>query len=350
LAATDHSTEADWIEGLPLPREQSALFGHAGAAHELHEAYRSGRMHHAYLLSGPKGIGKATLAFRFARFALSHPLPGAAPPAGDDPLSPLNPRVAAQIAAGAHPNVLHLKRPWDPKKDELKTVLTVDEVRRAVGFFGTAAAVDGYRIAIVDAADDMNSNAANALLKMLEEPPARALFLVLSHAPGGLLPTIRSRCVRLPLAALDIDDLDAAVRALGLSVEESDRPALAAVAEGSVRRACELIETGGLDLHAAFRAMVDGLPAIDRMALHRLADRVGGGRRGDPGLGLLADLARGWLSERVRAGGETSARLQRCADAWDTVATVVAETEALNLDRRQAAMTIVQSLADTMRN
>jgi DNA polymerase-3 subunit delta' len=185
---------------------------------------------------------------------------------------------------------------------------------------------------------------------MLEEPPARALFLVLSHAPGGLLPTIRSRCVRLPMAALDIDDLDAAVTALGLSVEEAERPALAAVAEGSVRRACELIESDGLGLHAAFRAMVDGLPAIDRTALHKLADRVGGGRRGDPGLGLLADLARGWLSERVRAGGETPARLQRCADAWEAVATVVSETEALNLDRRQAAMTIVQSLADTMRN
>ncbi len=351
MAEVDHSTEADWIEGLPLPREQTDLFGHEEAARELHEAYRSGRMHHAVLLTGPKGIGKATLAFRFARFALSHPDPEDAPPAGEVPLAPVDPRVAGQVAAGAHPNVLHLRRPWDEKEKKLKTLLTVDEVRRAVPFFGSAAGGRGYRIAIVDAADDMNPAAANALLKMLEEPPSRALFLVLSHAPGGLLPTIRSRCRRLPLSPLDIDGLDAAVTALGLHVDEADKPALAAISEGSVRRACELVESDGLDLDRAFREIVDALPRLDRVALHRFAERAGGGRRGDAALGLVADLARGWLSERIRGGGtEPVARLQRYAASWETVGRVVAETEALNLDRKQAAMAIVQSLAETRRN
>jgi DNA polymerase III subunit delta' len=351
LVAADHSTEADWIEGLPLPREQTALVGHADAARELHEAYRSGRMHHAFLITGPKGIGKATLAFRFARFALSHPDPAAAPPPDGEPLSPVDPRVAGQVAAGAHPNVLHLKRPWDEKDKKLKTVLTVDEVRRAVPFFGSAAGGRGYRIAIVDAADDMNPAAANALLKMLEEPPSRAVFLVLSHAPGGLLPTIRSRCRRFPLDPLDADQIDAAVTELGLAVEEGDKPALAAVAEGSVRRACELIETEGLDLYRDFREIVDRLPALDRRALHKFADRAGGGRRGEATLGFIADLARTYLSERIHGtSGETLERLAKCAAAWEAIGQVVAETDALNLDRKQAAMTIMQSLAESARN
>ncbi|HUG61808.1 MAG TPA: DNA polymerase III subunit delta', partial [Methylomirabilota bacterium] len=312
MSGTAHPTEPDWIEGLPLPREQTKLVGHADVARELHEAYRSGRMHHAVLLTGPKGIGKATLAFRFARFALSHPDPAAAPPAEGDPLSPVDSRVGGQVSAGAHPNILHLKRPYDEKDKKLKTVLTVDEVRRSVPFFGSSAGGRGYRIAIVDAADDMNPQAANALLKLLEEPPSRAFFLVLSHAPGSLLPTIRSRCRRMPLTPLDADEIDAAVTTLGLSVEEGDKPALAAISEGSVRRACELIESDGLELYRAFQSLTEALPALDRTALHRFAERAGGGRRGDATLGLVADLARGWLSERIRSGlGEPVARLQR---------------------------------------
>lgn len=348
-AAVDHSNEADWIEGLPLPREQTDLVGHEAAALALHEAYRSGRMHHAWMITGPKGIGKATLAFRFARFALSHPDPTRAPPPGETPLLPVDPRVAAQVATGAHPNLMHLRRPWDDKDKKLKTLLTVDEVRRAAGFFGTSAGSAGYRIAIVDAADDMNANAANALLKMLEEPPARAMFLVLSHAPGGLLPTIRSRCRRLPLEPLSADELDAAVTALGLEVAEAERPALAALAEGSVRRAVACVESEGLALHGGFRKLVEGFPRIDRGALHRFAEAAGG-RKGEDSFGLVADLCRAFLSERLRERVHAApADLVRLADAWDTVARVVAETEGLNLDRKQAVIALVTALAATTR-
>ena len=218
----DRATEADWLEGLPLPREQTELIGHSVAAAELHEGYVGGRLHHAILLTGPKGIGKATLAFRFARFVLSHPDPTTAPPPAAG-LLPTSDRVAAMVATGAHPNLLHLRRPWDDKAKKVKTQLTVDEIRKTVTFFGNAAGIDGYRIAIVDAADDMNVSAANALLKMLEEPPKRSLFLVLSHAPGRLLPTIRSRCRRLSLDPLGSDDLDAALTSLGLTVAEGDK-------------------------------------------------------------------------------------------------------------------------------
>lgn len=340
----DRATEADWLEGLPLPREQTNLIGHSVAAAELHEGYAGGRLHHAILLTGPKGIGKATLAFRFARFVLSHPDPAKAPPPSAG-LLPASERVAAMVATGAHPNLLHLRRPWDEKAKKVKTQLTVDEIRKTVTFFGNAAGVDGYRIAIVDAADDMNVSAANALLKMLEEPPKRSLFLVLSHAPGRLLPTIRSRCRRLSLDPLGPDDLDAALTSLGLSVPEGDKPALAALAEGSVRRAIECIENDGLEVYRQFRSLADGFPRLDRPRLYRFADAVAG-RKGADSFDLCADLARGWLTEHMRLtlrGGVD--RLNGYAVAWETINRIVAETDGINLDRRQAVISVMQSLA-----
>lgn len=344
----DRSTEADWLEGLTLPREQTELIGHGTAAAELQDGYAGGRLHHAILLTGPKGIGKATLAFRFARFVLSHPDPAKAPPTTGG-LLPSSDRVAAMVATGAHPNLLHLRRPWDDKGKKVKTQLTVDEIRKTVTFFGNAAGVDGYRIAIVDAADDMNTSAANALLKMLEEPPKRSLFLVLSHAPGRLLPTIRSRCRRLNLDPLGHDDLDAALTSLGLSVEEGDKPALATLAEGSVRRAVECIESDGLEIYRRFRELSEAFPRLDRPRLYRFADAVAG-RKGADSFDLCADLARSWLSEHMRLnlrGGV--GRLNGYAAAWETVNRIVAETDGINLDRRQAVISLMQSLAGVLR-
>lgn len=340
----DRATEADWLEGLPLPREQTSLIGHANAAAELHDGYAGGRLHHAILITGPKGIGKATLAFRFARFVLSHPDPARVPPTSAG-LLPCDDRVAAMVASGVHPNLLHLRRPWDDKGKKVKTQLTVDEIRKTVTFFGNAAGMDGFRIAIVDAADDMNASAANALLKMLEEPPKRSMFLVLSHAPGRLLPTIRSRCRRLDLEALGSDDLDAALSGLGLAVDEGDKPALAALAEGSVRRAIECLENGGLDIYRQFRALADGFPRLDRPRLYRFADAVAG-RKGTDSFDLLVDLSRGWLSEHLRLSLRASTgQLNGYATAWETVNRIAAETDGINLDRRQAVISVMQSLA-----
>jgi DNA polymerase-3 subunit delta' len=344
----DFSEEADWIDGVPLPRQQTELVGHAAAAEELHATYRTGRMHHAWLITGPKGIGKATLAFRFARFALSHPDPERAPPESEGVLA-ADPRIVAQVATGAHPNLLHLKRPYDDKTKKVKTQLTVDEIRRTVGFFGNAAGAAGYRIAIVDAADDMNASAANALLKMLEEPPKRSLFLVLSHAPGRLLPTIRSRCRRLALEPLGADDLDKTLDLLGVAVDEGDKPALAALAEGSVRRAIECIERDGLALYGLFRALADGFPTVDRARLYRFADAVAG-RKGSDNFDLCVDLCRDHLSHALRLSQRAPvANLNAIAAAWETVGRIAAETDGLNLDRRQAVVSLIQSLAVTAR-
>ena len=226
------------------------------AAGMLASAYRAGKLPHALLLAGPHGIGKATLAFHLAHHLLKHPAFEHAPAelSAPDPASPL----FRQIAIGAHPSVLHLTRPPNEKTKGFKTVLTVDEIRKVNRFLSMTSHDGSYRVVIVDPADDMNINAANALLKNLEEPPSRTVFILIAHSPGGLLPTIRSRCQMVRLAPLSADDLVTAL-------EASDRRCLgrgaagAALAEragGSARMAILLTQYGGLEI----------AEAIDRVA------------------------------------------------------------------------------------
>src|SRR5215216_5419336 len=189
------------------PRETGALFGHREAEMALLNAYRSGRIPHAWLIGGPQGIGKATLAYRMARFVLanSRPMAPSVQHAETLALDPDEP-VARQITAGSHGGLLALERGLNDR-GVLRTVITVDETRETISFFGSTAAVDGWRVCIVDTVDELNPNAANALLKILEEPPQQSLFLLVSHAPARALPTIQSRCRKLPLRALSTEDV-----------------------------------------------------------------------------------------------------------------------------------------------
>src|SRR3982074_2580421 len=189
------------------PRETTALFGHHDAETALLNAYRSGRIPHAWLIGGAAGIGKATLAYRMARFVLAHPNPNApdvqrAETLAVDPSDP----VARHVAAGAHGGLLTLERSLNDK-GVLRTVITVDETRETIPFFGSTAAVEGWRVCIVDTVDELNPNAANARLKILEEPPQQSLFLFVSHATARVLPTIQSRCRKLPLRPLATSDV-----------------------------------------------------------------------------------------------------------------------------------------------
>ena len=207
-------SEADTDFEVKRPRETTALFGHADAERSLLEAYKSGRIAHAWLIGGPPGIGKATLAYRLARFVLAHPDPAApgAQKASSLAVAADHP-VARRIAAQAQADLLVLERVINEQTDKLYTVIRVDDVRRAVPFFGSTAGEGGWRIAIVDAVDDLQREGANALLKVLEEPPPRTLLLLVSHAPGRELPTIRSRCRRLLLRPLDVADVARALAA-----------------------------------------------------------------------------------------------------------------------------------------
>lgn len=294
--------EPDRVEGVPHPRETRVLYGHAPAEAGLLDALVRDRLHHGWLIAGPRGVGKATLAWRFARAALALAPPGglfAAPPLETLDVPDDHP-VARRILAGSEPGLLPIRRGADEKTGRLRAQITVDEVRKLRDFFGLSAAEGGRRVVIVDAADELNPNAANGLLKLLEEPPAGALLLLVAHRPAALLPTIRSRCRVLRLSPLGPDALSRAIeQAMGAAPE--DPQALAELAGGSVGEAVRILAGGGLDLYARLVRILAGMPRPDRLAIHALADEMAA-RGAEAQLDLLLRLTEMLLARLARAG------------------------------------------------
>lgn len=305
MAEVEDRLEPDRVEGAPHPREALRLFGQGAAEAQLLAGLASGRLHHGWLLAGPRGVGKATLAWRFARAALAHPPGGglfAPPPPTTLDVAPDHP-VARRIAAGAEPGLLAIRRGTDDKTGRLRAQITVDEVRRLRDFFGLSATDGGRRVVIVDAADEMNTAAANAILKLLEEPPSGALLMLIAHRPAALLPTIRSRCRMLRLQPLGPADLAAALeQALGEA--PANPAALAELSAGSAGEAVRMIAGEGLALYARIVALLAGLPRLDRPALHALADDTAGrGAEARFDLTLrLMELALGRLARAAATG------------------------------------------------
>jgi len=340
------STEAETtlLDGAIAPSANTVLFGHDQAQAFLAQSYASGKGHHAILIEGPEGIGKATLAFRFANHVLNHADFRTAPDrlADPDPASP----VYRQIAGGASHNLLHLTRPTDPKSGKLKTTTTIDEVRRAGKFFSQTSGTGNWRIVIVDTADELNRNAANAILKMLEEPPKRAMFLVLSHAPGKLLPTIRSRCLPLMLRPLAEADLLAALGHLGIQLPQNVAARVLELAGGSVAQAIKLINYGGLDVIDAFDQVMSQSGPIQRMAMHKLADAVSQ-RDNDTLYGFFVDHVGTFVADRARQEA-LAGRLGRAADLSRLQGTITERfnvADAYNLERKQTVLTTLGELA-----
>ena len=292
---------SDTSETLLAPQANPALLGHGAAEATLLGAFDSGRLPHAWLITGPRGIGKATLAYRFARVVLGGA--GEAGLFGDRPeglaVAPDDP-VFRRIAADGHCDLLTLKRRPD-EKGKLPSVISVQEARKVSGFLHMTAGEGGWRVVVVDPVEEMNQNAANALLKSLEEPPDKALLLLVSHSPGSLLPTIRSRCCHLALTALS----EAQVRELMAQhlpdLPAGDAEALARLAEGSIGRALALAAGGGLELYRDLLEVIGGLPAMDAERTHRFGDRLARGRD-DAAFRTGMELFIWWLARLVRAG------------------------------------------------
>lgn len=264
----------DALEGAPHPCETPRLFGHAAAEADFLQAFAADRLHSGWLLSGPRGVGKATLAYRIAAFLLAQPpaggLFGAPVPAALD-VDRDGPDMR-QILAGAHPRLFVLRRGPNQTGSALSEVITVGNLRKLKEFFQLSAADGGWRVVIVDAADEMNVSAANALLKELEEPPAQTALLLISHQPSRLLPTIRSRCRTLRLQPLGEADMAAALAQADCPFS----PALAALAAGSVGDAIRLQQQDGLALYERLLAVVGSAPRMDRQAASALADLAAG--------------------------------------------------------------------------
>ena len=328
----------------PHPRKAATVIGHDAASAALDSAAASGRLPHAWLLAGPRGIGKATLAYRFARTLL------AARTA--DPL----------VAAGAHPDLVAVERSLDPKRKRFRDEIVVDDVRALLNFFAHTPAEGGWRVAVVDAADELNSSAANSLLKILEEPPERGLLLLVAHRPGMVLPTVRSRCRPLRMGRLSDDDVRAVLSLHWPELPPDAEAGLVVLAEGSPGRAVTLGEVDGYGTYRELVALLETLPQFDVAAMHRFADRLAG-REAAPAFRLLADLPAWWLVRMIRAGaghppttevvpGETGpyrqllARrsLEQWVGVWERLSLLVARGAALNLDRKQIALDLLTSL------
>jgi DNA polymerase-3 subunit delta' len=333
---------------VPHPRETFALFGHADAERVLLDSYRTGRMPHAWLLGGPRSIGKATLAYRLARFVLAHPDPGA--PAVHAATSLAIDRdnpVARRVAGESHSDLLVLERVVGDT-GKLNRSIRVEQVRQTVGFFGSTAGEGGWRIAIVDAIDELQSEGENALLKVLEEPPRRSLLLLVSHAPGRILPTIRSRCRQLLLRPLSPSDVtSAAALAAGGTADDPALIEAAAAADGSVERALSLMGGSALAIREKALALLGQLPNPDQQALHALGDAMSGV---DPApLETFVDTVNGWLSQRLhRQSGETG-QAARVAQAWEQVNAAAREAETYNLERKPLVFGVFRLLAEAAR-
>jgi len=345
-------------EELLPPRANPELLGHEPAERVLLRGLASGRLPHGWLITGPRGIGKATLAYRFARFLL------AGAPAGGDLFggAPESLYVAPdrplfhRIAAGAEGDLRVVEQRTNDK-GVLSSVIAVADVRQAVDFLHLTASGGGWRVIIVDPAEAMNPSAANALLKALEEPPPRTLLLLVSHAPGRLLPTLHSRCCRLTLEPLPEDLLGRLIerRVPGLAAPE--RRLLIGLSEGSIGRALALAAGGGVEIYRDLVALLAELPGGDVTRIHAFGERLARDRSGSD-FRSGSELLLWWLARMIRSGSsggalpemlpgeaETAGRLLAAAglgrwlDLWDRLSQQFARTDAVNLDRRQVLIT-----------
>ena len=357
---SDDEDEGDGGAEAPLllpPRENPDLIGHGAAEEAFLACWRSGRMPHAWLITGPRGVGKATLAFRFARFLLAQPEASGGLFADASRALHFSPeqRVFRLVASGGHPDLLVVERGIDPRRKRRRSEVVVDDTRKISTFLRLTAAEGGWRVVILDEADQMNANAANAVLKILEEPPKQAVLMLLSDNPGRLLPTIRSRCRILALKPLARAEIVAALERYRPELGGVERAEIAALAGGSIGRALTLAASDGLARYRDMARLLARLPELDAEKASDFADEIS--RAGaEDAWALVAELLPGWVARMVAlAGGGTASAVLPGEDAamralgarrspdqwvgvWENLNHLFHEADSVNLDRKQAVL------------
>jgi DNA polymerase III subunit delta' len=343
MQALDLPEQHDTLHGVNAPVVTAILYGHDKQKELISQAYRQGRMHHALLLEGPPGVGKASFGFQLAQHLIANPSASGAP----ETFTRLdrNSNDFRQLAQGTHGQVLHLTRPFDPKTEKFKTMLTVDEVRRIGHFLSRTNPGAGYRTVIIDPVNDMNASASNALLKNLEEPPARTLFILVAHTSGRVLPTVRSRCQHVAFSALSDSDLASALeQAAGSPVPGDEMAKLSALAEGSARRALLLRQFGGLEVTEAADALVAG-QVLDVEKAAKLGD-VLTVREAEIQYQLLTDhlLQRIARSAERHASAGQSLHAEAMAKSFSETREMLAMAQGFNLDRKQTVFGLIAAM------
>lgn len=326
--------EVDQLAGVPLPETRRAVIGHEEAQAALMARLTAGRLPGGILIHGPRGIGKATLAFHFARAVFAA--------TGDESAA----HVAAQVEAGAYPNLFVLRKAAKDSGKGFNSVIRVDEVRHLVEEMRMTRGRAGHRIAIIDAIDDCNAASANALLKILEEPPADSSFLLVSHRPGALLPTIRSRCFRVAMRPLGDSDLRQVLVEDG-GAEAGDIDQAVALANGRPRRGFEALALGAGSVLSQLATWLRDPAGAPNAARIGLADALGAERDGAD-LRFARDLLFDWLADEARAaalaGPAGRLRLASAQELWDKARLSLADADDYNLDMRQTLVGILDAI------
>jgi DNA polymerase-3 subunit delta' len=327
------------------PRRADSLLGHEDAEARLLLAHQSGKLHHAWLISGPRGIGKATLAYRFAKFLLQVPDGIKARTHASLQVAAESP-AARQVMAASHPDLLVIERAIDMRGKKLKTEIAVVDARQAQNFFARTAGAGGWRIAIVDCADELNGESANALLKVIEEPPRQSIFLLVCHQPGRLLRTIRSRCLDLHLNPLDFDNTLRVLKGLppgAIASEEATLRQAAELSRGSPGRAMDLLGSKGAAAFTDFLKLPKLTPAT--------AVEIGAaftGRESPEDYFMFCELLTVWIAAQARAAG-LRGKGEALAQAHDDIHSSLRQTDALNLDRRQTVTDALMRLEEALK-
>ncbi len=354
------STDGESSDTALPPRANPTLIGQEAAERELLASFASGRLPHAWIVSGPGGIGKATLAFRFARYLFAERRT-----AGSMARTETE-GVFRRVASGGHADLLTVERQFDEDKGRYKKEIAVDDVRRIAPFLRLTPAEGGWRVVIVDGAEGMNRFGQNAVLKILEEPPKQALLMLLTDRPSALLPTIRSRCRSLALEPLSDATVDNLLAARRPDLGAHARAELVTASGGSIGRALEIARHDGLALLGQFLAIAGGDP-VDWPAAHALGDKLAS-PAADESYRSFVDLLVEWLSRTVREAGRGLApegrpdaenrlirrltgagRLEQALEVWEKVSHLFARSDGANLDRRLTVISALHTVSAALR-